>query len=316
MAGASGYNGVTVLIGETNLRLAEAIQKTLGERGLSNVLICGTGEALTAQVRERFVDLLVIDHILPGIDLVNAIQQIRRNTLGANPFATIIATIGKTEAGSTRAAVDAGVDDIVPKPLTADRLMKTVSALTQAQRSFIVAPDYVGPTRRKEGRIEERGKVRSVPNTLYSRIVELAGDRDIRRMVARAAALISDDRFEQAIIEIDHLVTRIVAHFTTRGSHETLLKDLKRLIEVSEMWRAQYEGPSKAVVENLGGMLIALAERVLANPPGRSAVEVGLLGQLNQAVRTSIDVDRRDARYFAEITKIVKQFTNAASARS
>jgi DNA-binding response OmpR family regulator len=315
MAGVSSNNGVTVLIGETNPHLAEAMQKSLGERGIGNVVICSTGDELLKQVRERFVDLLVLDHILPGFELVDAVQQIRRNALGPNPFATIIATIGKTEAGSTKAAVDAGVDDIVPKPLTADRLMKCVSTLIQAERMFIVSPDYIGPTRRREPRPEERAKVRSVPNTLHSRIVNLAGDRDVRRMVARAAALISDDRFEAAIVEIDHLVTRIVAHFQTRGSHETLLKDLKRLIQVSESWRDQYDGPSKPVVENLGGMLITLAQRVLGNPPGRSDVEVNLLAQLNQAVRSSIDVDRRDARHFAEITKIVHQFTGQVPAR-
>lgn len=308
--------GVGVVIGDANLRLAEVVQQTLGGRGVTDVAICAAAADLPALLDRRFVDLLVLDHLLPGIDLVEVVQQIRRNALGKNPFVTIIAMVGKTEAGSTRAVVDAGVDDIIPKPLTVDRLFNSVSALTKARRSFVVSPGYVGPTRRNVERMDDgRGKLREVPNTLHSRMVELAGDRDVERMVARAAALISDDRFEAAIAEIDRLVGRVAAHFETRGSHDTLEKDLKRLTAVSETWRAEYDGPSKEVVFDLGGMLITLAQRILALPPGRSGTEVHLLVQLNQAVRSSIDVDHREARYFAEITQIVTQFTGQAPAR-
>ncbi len=45
------------------------------------------------------IDLIVLDHILPGIDFVGLVQRIRRNMLGRNPFVTVIATLGKTEAG-------------------------------------------------------------------------------------------------------------------------------------------------------------------------------------------------------------------------
>ncbi len=310
------YRGVGVVIGDANLRLAEAMQQTLRDRGLSEVAICGDATGLRPQLDQRFVDLLVLDHVLPGIDLVEVVQQIRRQALGRNPFVTIIATIGRTDAGSTKAAVDAGVDDIIAKPLTVERLFASVTALTQAQRSFVVSPDYVGPTRRKAPRPDDaRAKMRDVPNTLHSRMLELAGDREVQRMVARAAALISDDRFEAAIAEIDRLVTRIVGHFKTRGSHDTLDKDLRRLIEVSEAWRQHYHGPSRNVVFDLGGMLITLARRVAASPPGRSETELHLLAQLNQAVRSAIDVDHREAKHFAEITQMVTQFTSQAPAR-
>ncbi len=307
---AMTYDNVSVVVGDANAHLAEAIRSSFSDQGLSNVVICTTAEDLEKAVTDRMIDLIVLDHILPGIDFVDFVQRIRHHTLSKNPFVTVIATLGKTEAGSTKALMDAGVDDIVPKPLTVERLFQRVTNLAQNRQPFVISPNYIGPTRRTTEREDgKRPKIRDVPNTLRARMVDRAGDREIERMVERAAQQMNDEHFEAAVVEIDRIVTRIVAFYGTKGDPEEWKRDLQRLVLTADAWRNTYDGPSKEVVINLSGMLINLARRVREATSERKVVEVDLLAQLAQAVRGSVDIDHREARHFEEITRIINKFT-------
>lgn len=323
MADVMKHPSVAVLVCDPNPHLSQAIKKTFGDEGLPNVKLCATADDFIAALDGNFIDLIVLDHLLPGPELAETVQRIRQRALGKNPFVTMIATVGKTQPGSTKALLDAGVDDIVVKPLTIDSLFKAVSNLTEQRRPFVISPDYVGPTRRsdieaaaKPGHEARNGDIktsmRDVPNTLRARIVDRLGDAEVERMVERASYQMADSQFVSSLQEIDRLVGSISALFNAKGPAEELTRELQRLIIASDAWRRHYDGKSKEVVGNLGGMLITLARRILGASTLRRPVEVDLLEQLNQAVRASVDVDHREAKYFAEITDIITRFTGGS----
>ncbi|HEY1719960.1 MAG TPA: response regulator [Magnetospirillaceae bacterium] len=307
---ARGLGSISIVVGDSNPHLADVIRSTFSEQGLTNVVVCTNGAAFEQAIDGKMIDLIVVEHVLPGIEFVDLIQRIRRNRLGRNPFVTVIATLGKIEPGSTKAMMDAGVDDIVPKPLSAENLFKRVTTLAQKREPFVIAPNYVGPSRRtteREG--DNRPKIRDVPNTLRARMIDMAGDREVERMVERAAAQMSDDHFAASVMEIDKIVTRVVAFYETKGDPEDRTKDLQRLILVADAWRNTYDGPSNDVVTNLSGMIMTLARRIRDSDPEHKIVEVELLVQLSQAVGGSVDIDLREARHFDEITRIITKFT-------
>jgi hypothetical protein len=206
--------------------------------------------------------------------------------------------------------MDAGIDDIVPKPLTVEKLFQRVTNLTQKREPFVISANYIGPTRRTTEREEgKRQKIRDVPNTLRARLLDMTGDREIERMVARAAAQMSDDHFEAAVVEIGKIVSQIVAFYETNGDPEEWTRDLQRLVLTADAWRNTYDGPAKEVVMNLAGMLMTLGRRIREATSAQRVVEVDLLAQLAQAVHGSVDIDHREARHFEEITRIINKFT-------
>ena len=308
---ARTHDTISIVVGDPNPHLAAAIRSTFGDQGLTNVVLCSDAASLEQAIDGKLIDLIVLDHVLPGMDFVDMIQRIRRNMLGKNPFVTVIATMGKTEAGSTKAMMDAGVDDIAPKPLTVETLFKRVTNLPQKREPFVISPNYIGPSRRTTEREEgKRPKIRDVPNTLRARMIDMAGDSEVERMVERAAAQMGDDHFEAAVVEIDKIVMRIVAFYETKGDPEEWKRDLQRLVLCADAWRNTYDGPSKDVVSNLAGMIITLGRRIREATSAHKVVEVELLVQLSQAVRGSIDIDHREARYFEEITRVITKFTS------
>ena len=311
MAIAKIYDDVSVVIGDANPHLCEAIQVTLEEEGLTSVETCSSAVDLIAAIEEKVVDLIVIDHSLAGAESADLIQRIRRNALGLNPFASVIATVNPDAAPEmARALADAGADEVVEKPLMVDELFSRISKLTRERQPFIVTARYIGPSRRRMERLDERPIVRrQVPNTLRSRMVDRETPEAIERIVGEAAARLSNDRLDATAEEIDFLVGRIAAQCDAGGTLTEWQAMLQRLIGVSDAWRSDHDGPSRDVIHNLGGMLIGLAKRILDTSAGQRVVEVDLLVQLSQAVRATIRLDRRDASSFEEIARIVSRFT-------
>jgi DNA-binding response OmpR family regulator len=305
------FDTVFVVVSDANPHLAKAMRTSFGDQGLTNVVPCSTSAALEEAIGDKLVDLLVLDHGLPGINFVDLVQRIRHRKLGHNPFVTVIATLGKAEPASMRAMMNAGVDDIASKPLTAERLLQRVNGLAQKREPFVISSGYVGPNRRtaeREG--DDRSKIRDVPNTLRARMIDGAGNAEVERMISRAAAQFSEGHFEAAISEIDRIISRVIAFYRGGGDAEEWRRDLQRLILTAEAWRDAYDGPSSEAVAKLAGMLIVLARRIGDAPAAQKVVEVDLLGQLAQAVRGAIEIGRRDARHFDEIARIINRFVD------
>ncbi|HEY1719901.1 MAG TPA: response regulator [Magnetospirillaceae bacterium] len=312
MAGAA-YGNVSIVVGDSNPDLCDAIRETFREEGLNNVETCTTAADLLETIKGKSLDLIVVDHSLTTPDTQELIQKIRRNAITENPFVAIIATVHAEAPASTKSLWDAGVDHVVAKPLTVDALFRRVSKLAKKREPFIVSPCYIGPSRRQAARPNARPSItRQTPNTLRGRLIDRMDEDEIARMVALAAARLGDDRFDSTAAEVEFLVTGIIAYFDNPNSPEEVKLRLQRLIAVSEAWRDDHDGAARDVIFELTGMLVVLAKRILDTSLTSRVVEVELLAQLAQAVRASLDIDIRETKSFEEITRIVARFTQGA----
>ncbi len=304
------FSDVTVVVADDNPHLCEAIRTTLDEEGLSNVETCSTPGELLLAVEDNFVDLIILDHLMAGPYPAELIQGIRRNALGHNPFAAIVATVDKDARGSARAMEESGVDKVVPKPVTVDVLFDRISKLARNRDSFIVTPRYIGPNRRRGLRPHEKPAITlDTPNTLRSRMIDREDADVVERMVSDATRQLSGDRFTAMADEIGNLVAAVVKHYDAFGPEDDHRARLRRLIEVSETWRAQKDDSHAEVIYDLAGMVIGLARRILDAPITERVLEVDLLIQVSQAVRAATAIDSRGARTFEEISKLISRFT-------
>jgi len=110
-----------ILVMEDDRSVALGLEMVLSEEGY-HVNLAGTGELALEAFKQKRFDLLVADLRLPGIDGMEVIKQVKKET----PETEVIVITGY---GTTAKAVEAmklGVHDFLPKPFTEDQIKAAI----------------------------------------------------------------------------------------------------------------------------------------------------------------------------------------------
>lgn len=122
-------------------------------------------------------DVLLLGPRLSTGDIVGLTRTVRDRTHSFNPYLPIALITAAVTPERAVAARDAGVTEVIEKPLTADDLLAPIYNAITEPRQFVNSPSYFGPDRRR--RIAARGgkerrRHRQVLKTEVARI-ELSG---------------------------------------------------------------------------------------------------------------------------------------------
>jgi len=82
-----------------------------------------------------------------GIDIIRAVRTDPHNRHRSVP---ILVVTGQNQLAIVRAAVDAGTDSFVAKPVSLQMLTEHVDRILNHRRPLIDAPNYYGPDRRRK----------------------------------------------------------------------------------------------------------------------------------------------------------------------
>jgi two-component system KDP operon response regulator KdpE len=116
---------VKVLIADDDAHMLRAVRITLAARGYDvTTATDGTG-ALNAAITTH-PDLIVLDLGMPGLTGIEVIEALRGWT-----HVPILVVSGRSESWEKVEALDAGADDYVTKPFSADELLARIRALTR-----------------------------------------------------------------------------------------------------------------------------------------------------------------------------------------
>ena len=139
----------TVYIGEKNYGARQQLRDLFIAQGLKQIVCHSTLSSLRDVIAELPPDLLIVsDDFDPGVfDLVRAI---RFHKLGDNPFMLISMMVNPSRRDVLTRAIEAGVDDIIIKPISAERVQERLRLVTFHRRPFIATDGYVGPERKTE----------------------------------------------------------------------------------------------------------------------------------------------------------------------
>ncbi len=144
------------------------LEEVLRGIGFEHITACETPEAFPDKLAETAPDLLFVD-IDGGPDWTfDTIRGIRNGKIGDCPFVVIVALTEKPALEVVRAALAAGSDDMVVKPVTAQALRERVVNQIENRKEFVATADYVGPDRRADTRAltEDDPAAIEVPNSL------------------------------------------------------------------------------------------------------------------------------------------------------
>ena len=114
-------------------------------------------------------DPMIHEADLADGDFCGAVHGMRHHHVRTNPFLPVMALSYNPTPELVRKIIDSGADDLVPKPVSADRLIDRIKLLIEARKPFVVTTDYVGPDRRKAS--DRAGTVPrvEVPNSLRAK---------------------------------------------------------------------------------------------------------------------------------------------------
>jgi DNA-binding response OmpR family regulator len=118
-----------VLIVEDDDTMAEMVAYNLRRQGLDVATTPDGAEGLRA-AKDREVNLVVLDLMLPGLDGLRIVDELRL----LRPDVPILMLTARTEESTKLAGFAAGVDDFVTKPFSMEELVARVKALLRRSR--------------------------------------------------------------------------------------------------------------------------------------------------------------------------------------
>lgn len=123
------FDGLRVLVvddEEMNLLVA---RKMFAEYGME-VKTASSGPESIERIRKEDFDLVFMDHMMPGMDGVEAQHRIRDFLQGTGRRTMIVALTANTVSGAREMMMEEGFDGFVAKPIERQELERTVSELT------------------------------------------------------------------------------------------------------------------------------------------------------------------------------------------
>ncbi|MGO9471572.1 MAG: response regulator transcription factor [Isosphaeraceae bacterium] len=115
--------GLSVLLIDGDVALSELMREFFMPRGI-RIKAVHDGQRGLAEALDGSYDLILLDVILPGLDGLEVLRQVRRRSV-----VPVIILTARTARADRIVGLDAGADDYLPKPLELDELIARMRAV-------------------------------------------------------------------------------------------------------------------------------------------------------------------------------------------
>ncbi len=134
---------------------------TLHALGVERVLAAENGEEAIqlmtpavdmgeSMVGKTGVDMILSDYVMPVVDGAMLLRWIRLAAKSPDRFLSFIMISAAADREVIYDCRDAGVDEFLAKPFSADSIAKRLIAAIENPRPYIYCPNYFGPDRRRQ----------------------------------------------------------------------------------------------------------------------------------------------------------------------
>jgi two-component system, chemotaxis family, chemotaxis protein CheY len=306
-----GYRGVEIVLAEQSGGFAEVLAPALMAKGVRELVVCHDAHAMCEILATRAVDVIMCDLELPGMNFAKTVQGIRHNEIGNNPFVQIVATMNESARPMVRAAIEAGVDDVIRKPMPADKVVSRVEQLVKPRRPFAITESFIGPNRRQRQRAAENVYLMSVPNTLRFKVLEKLPANEVQDRVFRTWLEVVDRKGRVRPEAILKLADRVLAFFNGEIADESVHRDLRYLVSKGEELIARCEGAGHIHLNALADSMRGVVEGLTAAPHHRRRTHVRLMPDLSRAAHKSLTRPQTSVGTVHEIAQAVREWLDA-----
>ncbi|MBP7065285.1 response regulator [Ferrovibrio sp.] len=156
--GAEKFRTCSVLVVDENRATRNGLRDVLIGMGFSAVFQAADGKQALLEVAAHEPSLILVDYRLPKMDGLMFTERLRRDPGLNNNAMPVILMAADVDSTLVVAARDAGVNEVVVKPISMQVLVRRLLYALQAQRPLVRGGGYVGPDRRRrsERRLGDR----------------------------------------------------------------------------------------------------------------------------------------------------------------
>lgn len=142
------FNQASVLLVDDSVWMRLILINILKAVGFVHIHEAVNGTAALTLIDTLWPDIVLTDWEMQPMDGLELTRRIRRLS-GKVRFTPIVMISAHSFLGNVLAARNAGVTEYLVKPVSLNALYQRIVAVVEHPRSFVEAPGYVGPDRRR-----------------------------------------------------------------------------------------------------------------------------------------------------------------------
>lgn len=156
MSGAK-FDFLKALVVEDNPHMRELLRSLLNALGIRQVFEAADGGEALAKLLEHKPDFVLTDLSMTPMDGIEFTRLVRASPDAPNPYLPIVMVTGHTERRRIEMARDAGVTEVIAKPITVQSLCTRIAEIVERPRAFVRCNEFFGPDRRRHDNVEFGG---------------------------------------------------------------------------------------------------------------------------------------------------------------
>lgn len=153
-------SNLSFLIIDDNRHMLSIVRVLLQAYGARHVHECSGASEAFETFRTTYPDIVIVDYQMSPVTGIDFVRMVRRSENSPNPYVPIILLTAHSKRQSVVEARDAGVNEVLVKPVTAKDLYSRIHSIIYNPRRFINVATYFGPCRRRKLDLEYRGPER------------------------------------------------------------------------------------------------------------------------------------------------------------
>ena len=132
-----------------------SVMKGLLKRTKIQLDLAASGEECLQLAKKRAYDIILMDHMMPEMDGVEALKLLREDASGKNQQTVVIALTANAVAGCREMYMEYGFNDYISKPVQAEHLEETL--LQYLPESYVQRTDSMDKKSDEKNEKEEKG---------------------------------------------------------------------------------------------------------------------------------------------------------------
>ena len=143
------YDLLKILLVDDNPYMRILLAEILRAIGVMHIFEAADGTEGLQCLRDRAIDLVMTDLSMQPLDGIDFVRLLRTSPDSPNPMTPVVMITGHSTLARINEARDAGVNEILTKPLTARGVIERLHQAISNPRPYIRAGGYFGPDRRR-----------------------------------------------------------------------------------------------------------------------------------------------------------------------
>ncbi|MDP7667877.1 MAG: response regulator [Rhodospirillales bacterium] len=148
-------SNLSILIVDDSAPMRSILRSVMREFSVSRTLEAANGRQALDILEKSGADLVIADYQMAPVDGLELTKAIRMGSGRIDPYIPVIVVSAYTETHYIFAARDAGVNEFLAKPISANHVYFRIRSVIEHPRPFVQAKEFFGPDRRRRDVIIE-----------------------------------------------------------------------------------------------------------------------------------------------------------------